>query len=1026
LLTPQISDYAASVVVRLKSPHPWRRLARLLLLLAAAASVARAALPWGIRSWQSDVGLPDNTVVGIEQTPDGFLWVATPGGLVRFDGLQFQPFLPVTTAGVPASLMEAILVDRRGRLWVAMEQGTLVCVDHGRTTVLTRDNGLPDAEVHQMLDDAAGGVWVSYLGGGLLRIEDGKVRAFTAEDGLPGGRTRQVALGKDGQLWFATGKSLGVYRDGRFRTLAEVTAQRIVGARGGGVWICTGKQLLKFAADGTLVRLGLLPSWEPNTNPTVLYEDRSGNLWIGTREAGVFRYDSANLSFERLTEHQEILSIKEDRDGNVWIGTRGGGLTQFKPRAVDLQNVEPSFPFAPVSSLCQDRSGLMWAVRQNGMVWWNNGTAWSPMSDQPGWSELIATSVTADATDGVWIGTQGKGLWHWQNQAVSARLDKAGGLAGESVTALLTGPAGELWIGTRSGAGNPALQCRRAEQMQTFALPAGSGTVVALAVDAAGDCWTATARGLLLRVRKGVLSDATDTTFAQARAIRCLLATADGSLWIGYGGDGLGRLKAGRFSHCRMEQGLHDDFISQILTDGRGRLWLAGNRGIFSVRERELDEVAAGRLSRVQAVAYGQHEGLPRLQASHGAWPAALRDQNGSLWFAMQSGYAVVQPQNLQDNPAPPSVVLERVTVNGKTVAAYAAGEAVAAPDASASPVALGQGAAHLRVLPGQRQVEFTFTALSFKLPESIVFKYRLHGLDKDWVEAGHRRSASYPQVPAGDYRFQVLACNSDGVWNETGAAVALTVMPNWWETSWFRVLAPLAAVGVLGGGVLLVLRRRHRRQIERLKVQQATERERVRIAQDLHDDLGAGLTEIAMLSEVVRQHRGQPQAVDTHAQRIFRSASEMTQALDEIVWAVNPTNDSLDKLVSFTCEFARAILEPAGIRCRLDLPDQVPELDLSSQIRHQLCMALKECLNNVLKHARASEVHIRIGLLGRQLSLAVEDDGAGFDPAALPDRTGTHDGLDNLRQRLAEIHGVCEIHSAPGQGTRVLMQCTI
>jgi signal transduction histidine kinase len=301
-----------------------------------------------------------------------------------------------------------------------------------------------------------------------------------------------------------------------------------------------------------------------------------------------------------------------------------------------------------------------------------------------------------------------------------------------------------------------------------------------------------------------------------------------------------------------------------------------------------------------------------------------------------------------------------------------------------------------------------------------------LHGLDKDWVEAGHRRTASYPQVPAGDYRFQVLACNSDGVWNETGAAVALTVMPNWWETSWFRVLAPLAAVGVLGGGVLLVLRRRHRRQIERLKVQQATERERVRIAQDLHDDLGAGLTEIAMLSEVVRQHRGQPQAVDTHAQRIFRSASEMTQALDEIVWAVNPTNDSLDKLVSFTCEFARAILEPAGIRCRLDLPDQVPELDLSSQIRHQLCMALKECLNNVLKHARASEVHIRIGLLGRQLSLAVEDDGAGFDPAALPDRTGTHDGLDNLRQRLAEIHGVCEIHSAPGQGTRVLMQCTI
>ena len=1014
------------MVVRHKSPCPWRWLANLLLLLAAAAAPAVAALPWGIRNWQSDVGLPDNTVVGIEQTPDGFLWVATPGGMVRFDGLQFQPFLPVTTAGVPASLMEAILVDRHGRLWVAMEQGILVCVDQGRTTVLTRDNGLPDKEVHQLLDDAAGGVWVSYLGGELVRIQDGKVRAFTGEDGLPGGRTRQLALGQDGQLWFATGKSLGVYRDGRFRTLAEVTAQRIVGARDGGVWICTGKQLSKFAADGKWVKLGLLPSWEPNTNPTVLYEDRAGNLWIGTREAGLFRYDSANLSFERLTEHQEIISIREDRDGNLWIGTRGGGLTQFKPRAVDLKALDAKFPLAPVDSLCQDRSGCMWAVGQNGVLWWSAGGGWSPMSDQPGGSALIAQCVTADAKDGIWIGTQGKGLCHWQNQAVTTRIDKAGGLAGESVTALLTGPSGELWIGTDSAAGNPALQCLQAEPLQTFALPAGSGPVVALAVDAAGDCWVATARGGLLRVRKGALRDETGTTYAQARAIRCLLAAADGSLWIGYGGDGLGCLKGGHFSHCRMEQGLHDDFISQILTDGRGRLWLAGNRGIFSVREHELDEYAAGRVSRVQAVAYGQHEGLLRLQASHGAWPAALRDKHGSLWFAMQSGYAVVQAGNLSDNPAPPSVVLERVTVNGKTVAAYAAGESVAAPAAGASPVALGQDAARLRLLPGQRQLEFTFTALSFKLPESLVFKYRLHGLDKDWVEADHRRTASYPQVPAGDYRFQVRACSSDGVWNESGAAVDLTVMPNWWETTWFCVFAPLAAVGLLGAGVWLVSRRRHQRQIERLKVQQATERERVRIAQDLHDDLGAGLTEIAMLSEVVRQHRGQPQAVDTHAQRIFRSASEMTQALDEIVWAVNPTNDSLDKLVSFTCEFAQAILGPAGIRCRLDLPDQVPELELSSQIRHQLCMSLKECLNNVLKHARATEVRIRIGLSGRKLSLTVEDDGAGFDPAALPDRAGTHDGLDNLRQRLAEIHGVCEIVSAPGQGTRVLMQCTI
>ena len=332
----------------------------------------------------------------------------------------------------------------------------------------------------------------------------------------------------------------------------------------------------------------------------------------------------------------------------------------------------------------------------------------------------------------------------------------------------------------------------------------------------------------------------------------------------------------------------------------------------------------------------------------------------------------------------------------------------------------------HLRLPPGQRRVEFAFTALTFTKPEAVGFKYRLNGLDADWVEAGTRRAATYAQLPPGHYRFQVMACNSDGEWNEKEATLELTAEPYWWETPWFRVAGPLSAVGLLAGGIILGSRRRHRRQIERLEMLQATERERVRIARDLHDDLGGGLTEIAMLSEVARQERDQPQEVDAHLERIFRSSREMTQALDEIVWAVNPANDSLEKLIAFTSEFAREMLEPAGIRFRLEAPAAVPKLTLNSQIRHQLCMALKECLHNVVKHARAHEVHIRIGLDDRLLAVTIADDGTGFDPAALPDQAGTHDGLANLRQRLATIGGTCELHSAPGQGTRVHLQTRI
>jgi signal transduction histidine kinase len=294
-----------------------------------------------------------------------------------------------------------------------------------------------------------------------------------------------------------------------------------------------------------------------------------------------------------------------------------------------------------------------------------------------------------------------------------------------------------------------------------------------------------------------------------------------------------------------------------------------------------------------------------------------------------------------------------------------------------------------------------------------------LHGLDKDWVEAGHRRVAAYPQVPAGDYRFQVLACNSDGVWNESGAAVALTVMPNWWESAWFRVLAPLAAVGLLGGGVLLGLRRRHRRQIERLKVQQATERERVRIAQDLHDDLGAELSSIAMLADLAQHDIGGNQAVRSRLDEIIHHARQTVLRLEEIVWAINPTNDTLECFASYLCKFAQRYLELAGVRARFDVPARFPGFLLSSIQRHNLFLAAKEALHNAVRHGRPSEVILRITLCDPQVRVTVEDNGLGFNHTA--PLTGGH-GSGNMAKRMIQIGGTFERRSVTGQGTVVVL----
>ena len=999
--------------------------------VVVAASSAWAQKPWVIRTWQSDVGLPDNTVVGLGQSPDGFLWVATPAGLVRFDGLQFRPYAPVMQTGTPSGLIQSLLVDRRGRLWVARERGIGSGMASGQTSAtVTSENGLPERETHMMVEDAEGDVWISYISGEVVRLREGKTRAFTKADGLPGNGICELSAGPKGSLWFAQGGWIGVFRDNRFCPLAAAPAQRIAAAREGGLWLCSGKQLFKYTEGGTAAHMWELPSWDPKPTPTALYEDRTGDVWIGTTEAGLFRYDRKDSTGSRLTEHQEILSIKEDRDENVWVGTRGGGLIQFKPRVVELKAIDVSFPLTAVRSICQDpASEFLWAIGQKGEASWRQGNGWSVLSTNTGWAFPNAQCIAADPNGGVWLGTQAHGLHRWQAGKVTDSFTATNGLSGDCVGALLPTPEG-LWIGSGSSDGQQqALQYLEAGQFQTHALAAGSGPVVALVRDAAGDCWAATSKGLLVRVRQKVLRDETSATFAQPYAIRSLCATPDNSVWIGYGGQGLGRLKDGRFSRCRTDQGLHDDYLSQIISDGRGRLWFAGNQGIFSVREQELNDLAAGRAARVHPVAYGQQDGLPRLQASHGFTPGVLCAKDGSLWFAMESGLALVKANEFTENPEPPPVVIERLTVNGKIVAAYGAGGPATAPDATA-PVELRQNGARVHLPSGQRQVEFVFTAPSFKMPESLGFRYRLHGLDKEWVEAGTRRTALYPHLPPGDYRFQVKACNSDGVWNEAGATLELTVEPYWWETAWFRVVGPLAVAGIFGGGVFVWLRRRRRFQIERLELLRATEKERVRIARDMHDGLGVRVTQIALQCELMQDDMDKPAQFRHHVDELSQNAQAVARELDEIVWAVTPVNDTIEKFATFIGQFVDTCLTTAGLSCRLALPVELPELPMSPTVRHQLFLVVREALNNAIRHAAAQTVRFSLALEDRQLTLIVADDGCGFDPdghlQVSEERLFAGNGLVNMRKRMEEMGGALKIASAPGRGTTLTFQVRI
>ena len=633
----------------------------------------------------------------------------------------------------------------------------------------------------------------------------------------------------------------------------------------------------------------------------------------------------------------------------------------------------------------------------------------------------------------LWIGSNCGGLSARRN-GVFAPFYASYMLDNECIWSLLAARDGSLWAGTWGG----GLFRIRGKEVQNFSI-ARSGNdepVVALCENAEGGLWIGTMQGGLKLFRDGRVTDFTTTNRSPAYPITTLVLEPDGPLWMGGGGlnrlsggnvtafnrthglpsdfirtlhrstngvlwigtgGGLARLAEGKFFAFTRAHGLPDEVISQIIEDDRGNLWCGCNQGIFRVARSELDAVAGGQAVRLNPIAYGRAEGLESLECTGGFHPAGLKTRDGKLWFSTVKGLVMVDPENITVNETPPPVVLEEVAVDG-----------VARPDTSnrKSPLQFG---------PGVQRVDFRYTALSLVAPERNRFKYRLDGSDADWVEAGAQRFATYPHLPPGRYQFRVTACNNDGVWNTAGATLGFTVLPAFWQTWWFIAAVSVVVLGGGGWSVRHASVRRLRRKLHLLEHKHALEKERTRIAQDIHDELGASLTRIALLTELGQKHREQPEELTVDLGKISTTARDAVRAMDAIVWALNPRNDSLDHFANYVSQFAEDFFRITPIRCRLDVPADLPDRPLPTEDRHQLFLAVKESLNNVVRHSGATEVWLRIHCEDGALSLAIEDNGRGL-PAGEP-RTG-HDGLLNIRSRLERLGGRFEIESVQGRGT--------
>ncbi|HEU5078523.1 MAG TPA: two-component regulator propeller domain-containing protein [Opitutaceae bacterium] len=944
--------------------------------------------------------------MAVVQTPDGYIWVGSYEGLARFDGVRFSKFDNTNVDGWQDSAVTALFVARNGVLWIGHASGAVSRKVDGHFQTFPPHASWSANRIIRFVEDGAGDVWSQDDLGQMARVRDGLV--LTPEPGLALSVNGMVSSLR-GEFWILRAGKLSHLINGTLEPAAlapsmEPYIHGMCASSDGGLWVLAADSLWKLQ-EGRWTR-----SPEPlqfgGTPVQEMFETSDGRLIGGTTDHGAVFIDPKNRNQDQQLSRAAgfasdwITSICEDQEGGIWLASGTAGLFRLGPKKVTMLAPPDAWQGRAVLSVTVAHDGGYWVGTEGGGLYRLKDAQWTNYAKNAGIRNPYLWSVQEDATGRVWLGTWGGGVYTTNDGETFFR--PPGQEAVDSpVTAIVPARRGGIWLGAGRGV---ALYNGKEPRWLDQGDAARIRNVRTILEDPDGALWIGTNGQGLFHVRNGEVEQLTRGNGLASDFIQCLKRDDAGSLWIGTRGGGLNRLKAGRINIVDTTNGLADGSICHMEDDGLGYYWFSSHNGIFRVSKSELDRCADGQIARVTCLAYGLSDGLTTLAASGALQPAGCKAPDGTLVFATDRGLASIDPKHVKKNTHVPPVVIERVRVDDQVVTEN---------DGVASPI---------EIQPGRSRIEIKYTALSFAAPEKVQFKRRLEGLDSAWVSVGAERMAMYSYVPPGRYTFHVTAANNDGVWNDAGRTLAIIVLPHFWQTLWFRALV---AVGLLVATAWIVrrqTRRRLQRRLDQLERERAIEAERSRIASDMHDDLGAHLTRITMLSETARATMQDQRSVEAGLTMIYETAGNVTKAMDEIVWAVNPKHDTLESLVFYFEKFALDLLHAASLRCRLEFPSEYPSWRPGSEVRHNLFLAYKEALNNAVRHAGADTVTVTLLLHPEGCTLTVADNGRGLrEPedgnGRAPHRIASGNGLKNMLRRMEQVGGTCEVTGALGSG---------
>lgn len=930
------------------------------------------------QAWSTDNGLPQNSVHQILQTRDGYIWIATEGGVARFNGTQFtvfnQEYDPAFTSNDTCCLTE----DRSGAVWIGTADGLLRYV--GNTfRRYTMADGLPSTVILSLVAMDDGSV-LALTSGGLARYDGSKFIAIKVA-------TTAIGRGPDSGIWLATPAGIASYRQEQLHDfpLPSLPSEPIEGLgslKDGSLWMRTRTSLF-------LWNRGHVRSWHsgpelPGTRVQSFLADSHGGFWVGTDQGLVLLPSTATgnntrLEVQPLLGANSILTIYEDQESNLWVGTDAAGLHILRRQQF---RTLPALAGHAIAAITQTTDGVIWSGSKGDGLFRFQGGQTESLSTRDGLSSDVILSLAPDRDGSLWIGTP-DGLNHLQAGKIRS-YTSSDGLPDDFIRSLYPDTDGSLWIGTRRGVAHwkdgRFTVLSRSDGLRSDLI----GSIVR---SNSNDLWVATLDGLL-RIRDGKLTTFDSSKGLSGDVITSLLEDKNHTLWVGTKNGGLSRASGDGFVPVRAPN-LPSE-IDTIVEDTRGYLWLSSNRGVTRVLAAELIACEAAPSCTPHTRTYGSSDGIQTDDTYSTGHPGAWRDADGELWFATRKGVAIVDPAHLSENQTPPPVVIERFTVDDANWKLTDAENTIP---------------------PGHVRYAFEYAALSYASPSRVRYRYILEGFDKEWTEAGSRRNAYYTNLPPRRYRFRVQAANENGVWNEEGAEFSFVVKPPFYRTLWFLGIMAMLLFG-LAFAAYRIRVRVIRSEFDAILA------ERNRIAREIHDTLAQGFVGVSTQLELTAHLLAQSHVREA-SQQVDRTRELVREGLADArrsIWDLRTGNTE----ATLPDRLTQLAEKSSSEAIRIDLEIGGAYRALGPSIENEVLRIAQEAVANVVRHSKATRAELNLRYHPDELILTISDNGTGFETTdtTLPERG--HYGLQGMRERAVQIGGTFNVESSPTSGTTV------